>query len=333
MYKPTFVLFIGVLQCFHLLRNLTEISSIKSRRCRQRICHRNFQKMKGIAKYGFKSGVLPKPRQIVPRIKPAFEQAEDAKIRTGFSDPKMVPKGSSAVSSGRKELSASEKIALSAKPPKVQKEAKTAHQEWRQKSADIRRRYLTDALETEEVLETKRAAGRQKAHEAAAELRERMLQTGESEAIKLTMPTIESSLLSGSMVRPRTEEEKNTLALKREANRKAVLANQMKLRSAQLLELYQSTRSYIITPEELDLAVDQQFSHSSNQSSTARFNSLELKKRLMYENIRSEAFSEAREDLANTLLGTTSNHEPGLTEVRDALEGTSHKLSATNEQS
>ncbi|PRT56499.1 hypothetical protein B9G98_04119 [Wickerhamiella sorbophila] len=280
--------------------------------------------MKGIAKYGFKSGVLPKPRQIVPRVKPAFELAEEAKIRTGFADPKMVPKGSSAVSSGRKELSASEKIALSAKAPKKVKEAKTAHQEWRQKSADIRRRYLTDALETEEVLETKKAARRQKAHDDAASLRERMLQTGESEAIKLTMPTIENSLLSGSMVRPRTEEEKSVLALKRGANRKAVLAEQMKLRSAQLLELYQSTREYIITPEELDLAVDQQFSHSSSQSSTAQFNALELKKRLMYENIRSEAFANAREDLANTLLGTTSNHEPGLTEVRDVLDGTSH---------
>lgn len=288
--------------------------------------------MKGIAKYGFKSGVLPKPRQIVPRVKPAFEKAEATKIRSGFADPAMAPKGSYSPSSSQKELSASEKIAHSAKPPKSHKEAKTAHQEWRQKSAEIRRRYLTDALETEEILETRRAASRQKRHDESVALRERMLEQGESEAIKLTMPTIEESLLSGSMVRARTDEEKRVLALKREANRKSVESEQLQVRSSQLLELFQASREFIITPEELDLAVDQQFSHTSSHTMSAQFNSLELKKRLMYENIRSEAFAESREALANTLLGTTSNHEPGLTEVRDALDGSWQQWSEAKDQ-
>lgn len=270
---------------------------------------------KNIARYGFKSGVLPKPRSIVPKIRAKFEVESEAKQRTGFADPAMVPKGSSPNPPGPQPVPAGYKLRNSAKAPEILK-LDTEHDKYKALSSTVRRTYLQDALLAEEALEAKRAVFRQKKHDEALELRQKMDKVDDTEATRLTLPSIDQSLLmEGPMVRQRTPEEKRQLRLKRKANLVATRLRQTAQRDNTVLELYQRAQDFIITEEELEQKVDEAFAKTVTWPSTAAAVSLFTGKTTTSQVQATEL------ELLNALNGTVGeSHKPGLGEVLDAVQ-------------
>lgn len=275
--------------------------------------------MKGIAKHGFKSGTLPPPRQVVPPVLAEYEKERLARVRTGFQDPKMVPRGSTANPPGRLLKTAEQKIEASAKGPRQVVEPKSAQAELRLQMANIRRRYNIETLKTYAALEDKKAKARQAKHVANLKRREEALRLGDTDATLLTMPTVESSLLAGAMVVPRTPEEQEMLRMKREANRKKALHELMKKKYERVLELYQQTKSFIVSLDHLEREVEARFSTPGSMPS---FN-FPSNEEVLHARKADFELRKVQRELVQTLLGITSTNDPGLGEVRDALDGSS----------
>jgi len=207
--------------------------------------------MPRVVRVNLKSGVLPKPRQVVPVQYSAHELAEQAKIPTGFEDPKMAPKHSSPNPPPRLPKTAGEKIAKSALEPKV-RASKSEQGLWKQHIADVRRSYLKSTLLNYEKQEEKHMEQREKRRligekSGAVKLHENTETLAES----LTRPTIESSLKS-EFVQPRTEEEQEELQLQRAYNRRLTQKRNVERQEEQLMQLYQDASSYIVTEEQLE---------------------------------------------------------------------------------
>lgn len=283
--------------------------------------------VKPIAKYGFKSGVLPKPRQIVDAFKTAAEIKQAARENVGFVDPDLVPKGVAAHVPLKERVPASVKISNSAKD-KTDKQKPRA--EWRGLNASIRRKYLTDSLMKQEAEELQIMKRRERNLEreklAQAEL---LKQATRSEATTLTLPTIESFLsVKNQLVTPRTKEETELLRAKRTANRKAHELRKLETKANDLLEVYQSAGDYIVTEAQLDAAIQKAFQPNTMQSqfryNFGRLNSFgDLSRQfdISVGGAKQTGVAEAQTDLTKSLFGITSNNKPGLGEVEDAISG------------
>lgn len=207
--------------------------------------------MPRVVRANFKTGVLPKPRQVVPVKYSAHELAEQAKIPQAFEDPKMAPKKSSANPPPRLPKTASEKIAASAKDPRA-RTAKSEEGVWKEHIAEVRRTYLKSSLLAYEKQEKKHMQIREQRRLAGEKSGELQLhENTETLAEALTKPTIESSLKS-EFIRPRTAEEKEELTLKRAYNRRLTQQRHAERQHEQLLQLYQDAASYIVTEEQLE---------------------------------------------------------------------------------
>jgi hypothetical protein len=281
--------------------------------------------VKGIAKYGFKSGVLPKPRQILPKLKTSWEKDEEAKQKSGFNDPAMVPKGSSANPPAKRLVFAREKIANSAKEPVNEKPANSEVQKWRKESAAIRRKYFVDALEAQNSMDKKELQIREQKFADAEERKRRTAKATESEAERLTLPTIDS-FLNEPFIVPRTAEELEALKLKREANRKLREIENQEGKAKLVLELYQNSQSYITNEQDLDDAIRRAFSTNGSQNvdARARYVSKPEGQREFSFLQPGPQIDKSVQTITKELLGTTSNLQPGLGEVEDALSGRTH---------
>lgn len=272
--------------------------------------------VKRIAKYGFKSGILPKTRQILPKMKTSWEIEEEKKTNVGFVDPKMAPKGSHPNPPPRHFPTAEEKIANSAKEPSnSNKKTRTVQQEARALSAAMRRRYLTDSLRTQEVIDRKRLERREQKFEEARQKRLEVQEHQVSKATQLTLPTIES-FLNEPFVQRRTLEEQTELQLKREANRNITSIKATENKLNRVLELYQKSDEFIVTEEELNAKIDSVFATDKHQN--------DLHAILYSGNAFSNGVSAENKrvkELLEKLSGSSSVSEPGLAEVQDALSG------------
>lgn len=260
-----------------------------------------YNMVKRIARYGFKSGILPKPRQIVEPFKTKAEIAQEEKENVGFADKDLIPKGVPQIVPLKARISAQHLIDYSAKKPSEETIKKRA--EWRNRNADVRREFLTRSLLNQETAEQQIMKRRE-----AKAAREKQLQTERMELMKssqattLTLPTIESFLTTQPFVVPRTKEEIELLKAKKEANRVKTDLEQKTEKAKGILEIYQSASSYIVDVDELEQAINNAF--SSGNTSFSYLNT-----------------ETAQNDMTKALFGVTNNFLPGVEEVQDAVSG------------
>ncbi|ANB15639.1 mitochondrial 37S ribosomal protein PET123 [Sugiyamaella lignohabitans] len=296
--------------------------------------------VKGIAKYGFKSGFLPHPRQILPKLKTSWEIEEEAKRTVAFEDPAMAPKGSSPNPPPRRQVTASEKLSKSAKPPTKPKSLNTELQQWKAEQSLIRRKYFVDAIEAQQTMDKKELQIRERQFREAAERRQQIsTEHTESEAERLTLPSIDS-VFNEPFVIPRTPEETEELRLKRTANRKTLELRNSERKASILLELYQSTSNYVITEEDLDKLVQKEFvTNKGDQSRDPRVpyvtgsDTRQEFASTFGSSVYYDSSSQAIDSIKQELLGTTSSMKPGLGEVEDALSGRTQQWKETSHDS
>lgn len=280
---------------------------------------------KAVSRGLVKSGVLPKPREILPKEKPSWIKAQEARLVRGFEREDMVPKGSVSNPPQRKRLTADERIKFSAKEPRERKNPVNEIQKWKQTQKDIRRKYFKESLKTQEAIDKRELEEAERQHEKARLARLALANEEESLAKRLTLPTIDSELLAGNFVQPRTKEEEADLLIKREANRKQTLFKVKEQQSKDLIELYQSCKDYIITEEQLDDVVNKLFSEDQKWSDQELLETLGAVSGISSN--ASNRQSPSKEDrlkrvetrIFNELLGVTSNSSPGLPEIEEAL--------------
>lgn len=297
--------------CIYLESPNSQLLRICSRRTLSRLVGLVIFQMPRISRISGKTGYLPRPRQVVPQVKARYEQIAESKIPTSFQDPDMVPKGSSPNPPGRSVPSVKERIANSSKAPAKARPSKSESQIWKNHISDVRRAYFRDTLQAYEKQEHRNAEKRQRKHERQGAASHRMLDLPDSHAELFTMPSIESSLLQPIV--PRTAEETAELKAKRQYNRKLTEFQQRANRDELLLRLYHSTKSFIVTENELEDAVIRTFDSSSGQMPVSP-PGLDMSE----DRARLQSASSGREALADALMGTVGE-DPGLGEVEDAL--------------
>ena len=199
----------------------------------------------------FKSGVLPRPRRVVPRLLTQREQLKLSKISTTFSDPLMAPKGSSPNPPVKTPKTVEEKIALTAKQPKKQdKSGMSSEKQWRAHIADVRRSYYESSLRAFQAREERLRDSRDAKQQQETIDRDSKILDGS----QFASPTIEASLLN-EVVLQRTPEETEQLRLKREHNRLLTEKNVLEKESSDFLRLYQQASQFIVTEEQLESRV------------------------------------------------------------------------------
>ncbi|OBA18537.1 uncharacterized protein OGAPODRAFT_22776 [Ogataea polymorpha] len=189
------------------------------------------------------------------------------------------------------------------------------------KQAELRRKYLAESYKTEvsrlerlEAQERRRAEEQAKVEQAAREYKA-------SHAEVYTMPTVES-YLEGPFIRPRTEEEKEELRLKREANRRARELEHKQAQAVKLLELYNAAANFAVTDEKLKEMVDSAFSDRKLQAVKDML-SVDLS------GLGSQPSpGEFDKTVAEVILGTV-NKGPSLDTVEDTLSGFNERILET----
>lgn len=223
---------------------------------------------KGALKYGGKSGLLPKPRQIFkqPYKHEVYKKPTDSGYAEGILHPKnitrdyILPKVSTPIQLLNKTANEPKK--------KYQKEEISKmpiSQQFKIKNAEMRRKYLKESYETE----VKRLERIEKFKEELKIEEEKIAiekgQHKQSKAEIFTSPTIEN-YLEGPLVRSRTEEENEILKLKRESNRLQTKLNVDNERASNLLELYNASIDFAITEEKLEKMVDSAFDSKADET-------------------------------------------------------------------
>ncbi|GME83865.1 unnamed protein product [Ambrosiozyma monospora] len=217
---------------------------------------------RGALRFGGKSGVLPKPREIFKQ--PYKHQVYKQPTDTGYADGILHPKGTSRDYVPPKVFTPERRLKLSAKQPSKQYteselKAMPAQQRFNIESAEMRRQYLKESYEAEvNRLERKEQKLKEK-EEEQREIQREAKKHEQTRAELYTMSTVDS-YLKGPFMRERTPEEKLLLQQKREANR---LQQELKVkteRAVKLMELYNASASFAITEEKLNLMVDEAFS-------------------------------------------------------------------------
>lgn len=223
---------------------------------------------KGAFKFGGKSGLLPKPKQIFkqPYKHQVYKKQSDSGYAEGILHPKnitrdyIIPK----VSTPEQLLKRS-----AHEPAKKYTEEEIAKmpvdQQFKVKNAEMRRKYLKDSYEKEvqrlERLEKYEEQFKLEEEKLAAEAAKHT----QSKAEFFTSPTLES-YLNGPMVRPRTPEEQESLRIKKESNRLQTKLNVDTQRAANLFELYNASINFAITEEKLEKLVDAAFDSKADEA-------------------------------------------------------------------
>lgn len=223
---------------------------------------------KGALKFGGKSGILPKPKDIFKQ--PYKHQVYKKPANSGYAEGILHPKNVTREYVPPKAVTPETLLRKSAaEPAKKVTEAELAKmpisQQFKIKNAEMRRKYLKEAYQTEvERLERREHAIKQ----AKIEEEKIAAESANHKASKaeiFTSPTIES-YLEGPLVRPRTEEETELLRLKRESNRLQTKLEVDSERATKLLQLYNASANFAITEEKLEKLVDAAFDSKADQT-------------------------------------------------------------------
>lgn len=158
-----------------------------------------------------------------------------------------------------KDLSSDEQIALATKPPAREKKvAPRSREEWKVKMSELRRQNLREGLKSlkaRQQSEEQRVAARSRAKQAE---RMKQLNMPEREDERLTAPSnnLDLDALFNKPIPDPTREER--LERKR-LNLEADLLRRQEERMDALHSLYMNARDFIVTPQQLDKAVDAAF--------------------------------------------------------------------------
>lgn len=283
-------------------------------------------------KYGGKSGILPKPRPIFKKnpIRPLtkeelsdFESADQGyaeniplPVKKGFTfQRRLEPKPVITVEERiRKTID-------SAKAVKVDESKLDEQGLWRLKASEIRKEHLRQAyIKEEQRLKKIDELKIKKAEEEAEDAKTKQV-FEESEATKLTLPTLESHL-QGPIMRQRTETEQALLDHQRAFNRKSIELKVEENKAEQLLHLYHASGNFITTEEELEKAITEAFEIKLNKFNIAH---LTVRDKLSGSIDRNITLSENEELILDAAYGEI-NRKPGLNIVKDTIDGQIEKL-------
>lgn len=282
-------------------------------------------------KHGGKSGVLPKVRPIFkgnPIIPPAeWEVAEEAKAEQGYAEGIPVPqrKGFKIERNiqPRPVVSVEERLQkiMEYNAPPKDTSSLSPEERWEVQKTKIRMEHLKDAYMTE--AERVKKISELKAKKVAAEEKAKAeLVYEESEATRLTLPTIDS-YLEGSIMRQRTPEEQAILEQQRLLNRKTMELQTKEAKANELLELYHAAENFITTEQELDAAIIDAF-----ENKIGHFESSErLAEDKLFGYFNSFSDSRTNERLVRDEIFGEINGNPGLAAVKDTLSGEAARYS------
>lgn len=279
-------------------------------------------------KYGGKSGILPEVRPIFRRNPITPQPPVDVKNQ-GYAEGVPLPtkKGFKFERKPTQKpvITVEERIRQnidSQAPKEPIDESKLSEREiWELKRNEIRRNHLREAYLKEaerlKVIEELKAKREEK-----AQLQKKTQNVHEdSQATRLTLPTIDS-YLEGKIMRPRTEEEEALKTQQRLLNRKSQELEHKEKKATELLELYHAAADFITTEEELERAIEDAF-----DVNVSRFESHQM----VVENKLSgysHAFSSIQTNealITDEVLGEI-NGQPGLQTVKSTLDSEIERL-------
>lgn len=284
-------------------------------------------------KYGGKSGILPRVRPIFRHnpIRPSTQEelAKESEVEQGYAEnvPLPVKKGFKFQRKmpPKPVITVEERIrkTIDERTPKQLDTSKmTEEQIWKHKMAEIRREHLREAyLKEYKRLQKIDELEHEKLQQSKLEAEANNEEYEESEATKLTLPTIES-YLQGPIVRPRTDVEQAVLEHKRILNRKTRELQAQEERATQLLQLYHQANNFITNEEQLEKAITEAFELKLHKFDLAH---LAVRDKLNGSS-DSNVTSSRNEELILDAAHGEINRKPGLNMVQDTIDGQLEKL-------
>ena len=280
---------------------------------------------KGIAKHGFKSGILPVVRNILknPTIKQttlvqkAKEPLPKGENGIGYAEGIQHPLKSLRVPKPSKFIDIESVISKSIpEPQSLNLKNGSVVQEIKNKKAELRRKYLADSLRNEENYVLQKEILMKRREEILAKEREvEMQKINLEKSSDLTIPTLEH-IIKQPLMRARTTEETELMKLKRNYNRKLIEFKAKEKNLEKLLELYYEADQYIVTEEQLLKNIDSIFDETRFSTNANSF--LELKNNTKKNNLEQQ--------IGDELFGTVKTIHPGLPLVKDFLSGEAIKF-------
>lgn len=286
---------------------------------------------KGTIRFGGKSGLLPKVRPVFKHhpVKPKThaELAQEKNLEQGYADNVPLPEKKGFTFYRKPKdlpvISVEERIKkyIDDKAPANIDESQLSQDEiWQLKRNEIRREHLREAYVKEfkrlekidELKELVAHRENEKASEVAHE---------ESEAYKLTLPTI-SSFVNGRMMQDRTPEQQALVDEQRILNRKTKQLEVAEKKATELLELYHSASTFITTEEELEQAIKDAF--EVNVSKFER-NMMNIDNKLSGYSFAYAQTNTTESLIFDEVFGEIKG-QPGLEVVKDTLDGTTQLL-------
>jgi hypothetical protein len=276
---------------------------------------------KGIMRATGKSGLLPKPKAIFKQ--PYKHEVYQKPVDTGYAEDILHPKNITRDYIIPKVSTPEELLLKSAKEPAKKYSPEEISklpvaQQFKIKNAEMRRQYLKESYEKEVKRLERVDYYAEQARLEEAKIAEEKAKHTQSQAELYTAPTIES-YLEGPLVRPRTEEEKEALKLKREANRLQTKLNIDTERASKLFELYNAASKYAITEDKLQQMVDSAFISNADDEWSRIARSVPA---MMSTTKNAEAFDNAIFKIASDNV----NGGPGFEQVSDFLSGYSDDI-------
>ena len=205
----------------------------------------------------------PRQRALGPEHPRYIEVPEPAQQQAPYQP---FPKGRLPVprdvfrGSKDKDKASDQEIARAAPPPKHRSEHPTrSRSEWQQKLGESRRQNLQEGLKALRARKTKRDRQVSQRSERKIAEREALLRAPEREDERLTTPSANlnlSRLLHSAL--PADPDRADRIAAKAH-NYTTKTAYERSVRADQLHTLYMRARSFIVTPQQLDAAVDEVF--------------------------------------------------------------------------
>ena len=280
---------------------------------------------KGIAKYGYKSGILPITRSILK--KPTTKQLDlVAKSKApqrkgprgeGYADGVQHPPRSSRVPPTPEFIDVETLIKNTVPRSDKNLQINTIEQRQKLERAQLRQRYLEEAFRNEEnrILRRDELIQRRKEIEKLEHEKELKF-INQKKSSDLTVPSLEN-IINQPLMRQRTEEEKKLLDMKRKYNRDFVEFKSRENKIRKLLELYYVADEFIITEEQLMKKLD---------------NLITIRKLPMSEETRK---NNIENKLGDELFGSV-NGKPGLPMIKEYLnneaENFAERVREKNEQ-
>ncbi|KAF2215071.1 hypothetical protein CERZMDRAFT_90285 [Cercospora zeae-maydis SCOH1-5] len=208
------------------------------------------------------------PRQLaVGPEHPRFVEIPEPPQQTAPSFPPVkgvLPVPRNVFAGTPKDLSSDEQIALATKPPAREKKvAPRSREEWKVKMSELRRQNLREGLKSlkaRQQSEQQRVAAQSRAKQA--ERMERLnMPEREDERLTASSNNLDLDALFNKPIPDPTREER--LERKR-LNVEAALLRKQEERMDALHSLYMNARQFIVTPEQLNNAVDKAFGTPEN---------------------------------------------------------------------